>query len=48
MTEIVVLVVFFTALAIGALLAELFGRLPTAKELADQDQALWSRYKRTL
>jgi hypothetical protein len=48
MVQIVIFVVFFVALALGALIAELAGHLPTAKDLAEQDQRRWSRYQRAV
>jgi hypothetical protein len=48
MVQIVVLVVFFSALTIGAVIAVLAGRMPTAEALAEQDQTRWSRYQRSV
>ena len=49
MIEIAItIVVFFVALAVGSIAAEMAGRLPTAKQLAEQDEARWVRYRRAL
>ena len=48
MIEVVIMIVFFVALAAGSVTAALAGRLPTAKQLAEQDEARFARYKRAL
>jgi glycerol-3-phosphate dehydrogenase len=44
----ITITVFFVALAVGSIAAEIAGRLPTSTQLAEQDQARWARYRRAL
>jgi hypothetical protein len=48
MIGIVIIIVFFVALAVGGVAAAIAGRLPTAKQLAEEDEERWARYKRAL
>jgi hypothetical protein len=48
MVQLVVMIVFFVVLAAGSVIAALVGRLPTAKQLAEEDEARFARYKRAL
>jgi hypothetical protein len=48
MVQVVIVIVFFVALSAGSILAALACRLPTAGELAEQDQARFARYERAL
>jgi hypothetical protein len=48
MVEIVIMIVLFVGLAAGGVIAALEGRLPTAKQLEEEDQERFARYKRAL
>ena len=48
MVQLVVMIVFFVVLAAGSVIAALAGRLPTAKQLAEEDEERFARYKRAL
>ena len=48
MVQIVIMTVFFVLLAVGSVTAALLGRLPTATELAEEDEVRFARYKRAL
>ena len=48
MLPVVIMIVFFVGLVIGSAIAESLGRLPTAKELEEQDQARYERFKREM
>lgn len=48
MAEVIVLIVFFLLVVVGSGTAALLGRVPTATELAEQDEVRWARYKRAL
>jgi hypothetical protein len=43
MVQVVIMIVFFVALAVGGVVADQLGRLPTAEQLAEEDQARFSR-----
>jgi hypothetical protein len=46
--QLIIMIVFFVLLAAGGIGAALVGRLPTTKELAEEDEERASRYKRAL
>jgi hypothetical protein len=46
MIQIVLLVVFFGGLTVGAIVADALGRLPTAEQLAAEDRERLQRYQR--
>lgn len=48
MIELVIIIIFFVVLSVGGVAAAMAGRLPTAKQLAEEDQARFARYKRAL
>jgi hypothetical protein len=48
MGQLVIMIVFFVMLAAGSAIAALVGRLPTAKQLAEEDQERFARYRRAL
>jgi hypothetical protein len=48
MVEVMLIIAFFAALAIGGVAAGLLGRLPTTEQLEEEDQARYDRYQRTL
>jgi hypothetical protein len=47
MAEIVIFIVFIVGLAIGSLVAQARGRLPTAEELQIEDQQRAAGFRRT-
>ena len=48
MIEVVIIILFFVALTVGSIAAAIAGRLPTATQLAQEDEVRWARYKRAL
>lgn len=48
MPEVVILFVFFVLLIVGSGNAALIGRLPTAKQLQEEDEIRFARYRRAL
>jgi hypothetical protein len=48
MIALVIMIVFFVVLAVGGVAAAMAGRLPTAKQLAEEDEERFARYKRAL
>ncbi len=48
MIEFVVMIVFFVVMFAGGGVAAVAGRLPTATQLAAEDEERWARYKRAL
>lgn len=48
MLEVVILVVFFVVLGVGAVAAAQLRLLPTAKLLAHEDEVRWARYQRAV
>ena len=48
MIELVILIVVFVGLFAGGVAAAMAGRLPTAKQLAEEDEERFARYKRAL
>ena len=48
MAQVIVMIVFLVALPAGSVIAALAGWLPTAKQLAEEDEARFALYKRAL
>jgi hypothetical protein len=48
MVQVVIMIVFFVVLGVGSVAAALSGRSPTTKELEEEDEARFARYKRAL
>lgn len=48
MAQVIVLIVFFVLVVVGSGTAALLGRLPSANELAAEDEVRWARYNRAL
>ena len=48
MVELVIMISFFVLLAVGGVAAEFAGRLPTSKQLAEEDEQRFARYRRAL
>jgi Flp pilus assembly protein CpaB len=48
MVQLIIMIVFFVVLAVAGVVAAMAGRLPTAKQLAAQDEARFAQYKRAL
>jgi hypothetical protein len=48
MVQVIILIAFFVVLAGGAFAATLAGRLPTAKQLAEEDARRFAQYRREL
>ncbi|MGH9085154.1 MAG: hypothetical protein ACRDYW_06840 [Acidimicrobiales bacterium] len=48
MIELTLMGLFFGGLVVGGVIADAAGRLPTAEELAAQDQRRFARYERAV